>query len=318
MGVVWYGKGGRGTDTKAAEGERMRVVSESTYRKNIKDNITLLAAAIEGGEYPNLTEVFNAYGRSLYRKLQVLLEYFCKYGHDIKQRTSYSDSRGWEMMASYEVMTTLGAGRDKATWEKAVLKLVTMDMLRLYRPRTADEYRDMNTSVQQLSAERAIEAKRKPVNWYHVPKYTKQRLKKADELAKLVKAGAAADKDSLRDELGAKQANRITDTGYPIHEQTENRRKALEIAVKEKLKDEGYTTKQEVITFARYLYYTFEFEQGYSYNVDDWQRWRDTYKAYKRQMLKKLGLKEGRPTKTEKDKWGIVGDNWIIRPIEGI
>jgi len=287
----------------------MRVVSESTYRKNIKDNITLLAAAIEGGEYPNLTEVFNAYGRSLYRKLQVLLEYFCKYGHDIKQRTSYSDSRGWEMMASYEVMTTLGAGRDKATWEKAVLKLVTMDMLRLYRPRTADEYRDMNTSVQQLSAERAIEAKRKPVNWYHVPKYTKQRLKKADELAKLVKAGAAADKDSLRDELGAKQANRITDTGYDIHPDTDDRRDNLEFILTMRLRINGYAVSKEVVRET-----ATEFHKGrYSYD-----RWEKTWKAYKPYLLNKYHLKEGRPTNAEKAKWGISGDGWIVRPIEDI
>ena len=296
----------------------MRVVSESTYRKNIKDNITLLETAIEGGEYPNLTEVFNARGRSLYRKLQVMLEYFNNYGHDIKQRMSYHEGRGWEMMLSYEVMTTLGAGKDNKTWEESIRKIGTMDMIRMFRPRTDEEYKYLNTEVQQLSAERALASGRKPVTWYHVPKYTKQRLKAADELAKAVKAGAAIDKDSLRDELGEKQANRITDTGYPIHEQTENRRKALEISVKEKLKDDGYTTKQEVITFARYLYYTFEFEQGYSYYNDDWQRWKDTYRAYKRQMLKTLGLKESRPSKAEKEKWGISGDGWIIRPIEGI
>lgn len=287
----------------------MRVVSESTYRKNIKDNITLLAAAIEGGEYPNLAEVFNAYGRSLYRKLQVLLEYFCKYGHDIKQRMSYSDSRGWEMMLSYEVMTTLGAGMDKATWEKAVLKLVTMDMLRLYRPRTAEEYRDMNTSVQELSAERAIGAKRKPVSWYHVPKYTKQRLKKADELAKLVKAGAAADKDSLRDELGAKQANRITDTGYDIHPDTDDRRETLEWMVGMCLRVYGYATTDKVIGGAMEL----DQYKGYSYD-----RWVKTWKAYKRIVLDKYKLREGRPTKAEKAKWNISGDAHIIRPIEGI
>lgn len=309
MGVVWYGKGGRGADTKAAEGELMRVVSESTYRKNIKDNITLLEAAIEGGEYPNLTEVFNAYRRSLYRKLQAILNYFSNYGRDIKQRMSYHEGRGWEMMLSYEVMTTLGAGKDKATWEKAVLNLVTMDMLRMYRPRTVEEYRDMNTSVQQLSAERAIDAKRKPVNWYHVPKYTKQRLKKADELAKLVKAGATVDKDSLRDRLGAKQANKITDTGFDIHPDTDDRRDAFEWLLGVRLRLDGYATSKglisEIMEFDKY--------KGYSY-----KRWLKTWKAYKWTLFDKYKLHENKPSKAEKEKWGLISDAWIIRPIEGI
>lgn len=282
----------------------MRVVSESTYRKNIKDNITLLAAAIEGGEYPNLTEVFNAYGRSLYRKLQVLLEYFGNYGHDIKQRMSYSDSRGWEMMASYEVMTTLGAGMDKATWEKAVLKLVTMDMLRMFRPRTVEEYRYLNTDVQQLSAERALASGRKPVNWYHVPKYTKQRLKAADDLARAVKAGAAMDKDSLRDELGAKQANRITDTGYDIHPDTDDRRDALEWLLGVRLRLDGYATSKGLINEIM----EFDKSKGYSY-----ERWLKTWTAYKRTLFDKYHLKEGKPSKAEKEKWGLVSDGWIVR-----
>ena len=290
----------------------MRVVSESTYRKNIKDNITLLEAAINSGEYPNLTEVFNRYGRSLYRKLQATLNYFSNYGNDVKQRMSYHEGRGWEMMLSYEVMTTLGAGMDKATWEKAVLKLVTMDMLRVYRPRTAEEYRDMNTSVQQLSAERAIEAKRKPVNWYHVPKYTKQRLKAADELAKAVKAGAAADKDSLRDELGAKQANRITDTGYDIHQQTKYRRWILLAQIRIDIRENGYTTKDKVISAC----------YGRSKHSEDifgsLARWKETLNSYLPQLKKEQRLKVGRPSKAEKEKWGISGDGWIIRPIEGI
>jgi hypothetical protein len=304
VGAVWYGKGGRGTDTKAAEGEQMRVVSESTYRKNIKDNITLLAAAIEGGEYPNLAEVLNAYGRSLYRKLQVLLEYFSNYGHDIKQRMSYSDSRGWEMMASYEVMTTLGAGMDKATWEKAVLKLITMDMLRMFRPRTVEEYRYLNTDVQQLSAERALASGRKPVNWYHVPKYTKQRLKAADDLARAVKAGAAIDKDSLRDKLGAKQANKITDTGFDIYPDADDRRDTLEWMLGVKLRTFGYTTSKELISEAM----EFDKSKGYTY-----KRWLQTWTAYKPFLFDKYGLHENKPSKAEKEKWGLVSDGWIVR-----
>jgi hypothetical protein len=42
-------------------------------------------------------------------------------------------------------------------------------------------------------------------------------------------------------------------------------------------------------------------------------RWVETWKAYKRALYADLGLKEGRPTKAEKERWALKGDSWIIR-----
>ena len=281
----------------------MRFISENTYRKNIRENVTLLDEAMESGEYPHLTELLCSHGKSLYRKLKSLLEYFDKYGHDIKQRMSYHDKRGWEMMASYDVMSTLGAGMDKATWEKAVLKLCTLQLLKPFRPRTDEEYRELNTSVQQLSADRAEKDKRKPVTWYHVPKYTKSVLKQAEYLAPFVKAGAAVNKDSIRDMLGADLANKATDTGWDIHPDTELRRMLLGLELVTQLaENRGYTTAKNVLDV---------FIDNGAFGSK--QRWLETWKSYKPYLFEKHELKESRPTNAEKKRWGLAGDGWIIR-----
>lgn len=291
----------------------MKAITEAEYRQTLHDNMTMLDRAIASGAIPRLSALLLSHGKSLYRKLSALHRYFYRYGEDERQRLSYYEGRGWEMMLSYDVMTTLGAGRDKATWEKAVLKLCALQMLGCFRPR-GGEYSYLNSGVQQLSADRAEAEGRKPVMWYRVPRYTDKLLRIAEEKAEAVRQlGSGIDKDAIRDAWGAVMANRITDTGYGIHEQTENRRKALEISLKENLKDKGYAISKDVLEFARYIYYTFEFEEGYSYKIDDWQRWRDTYKAYKPALYADLGLKEGRPTKAEKQRWGLDGDSWIIR-----
>lgn len=282
----------------------MRFISENTYRKNIRENITLLDETMESGEYPHLTELLCSHGKSLYRKLKSLLEYFDKYGHDIKQRMSYHDKRGWEMMASYDVMSTLGAGMDKATWEKAVLKLCTLQLLKPFRPRTDEEYRQLNTSVQQLSADRAEKDKRKPVTWYHVPKYTKSVLKQAEALAPFVKAGAAVNKDSIRDVLGADLANKATDTGWDIHPDTKDRRNTLKWMLIVKLRLDGYATSKNVVCEAM----EFDSYKGYSYS-----RWFETWNGYKGELLRELHLKKSRPTKAEKERWKLNSDEHIIR-----
>lgn len=295
----------------------MKAITEAEYRQLIRDNMTMLDSAIGSGEYPRLSALLLAYGKSLYRKLLTLHVYFIHYGEDERQRMSYYEGRGWEMMLSYDVMTTLGAGKDKETWRKAILKLCALQMLGCFRPR-GGEYSFFNSAVQQLSADRAAAAGRNAVIWYRVPRYTDKLLRIAERRAPAVKAmGNGINKDAIRDVVGAVKANKITDTGYPMTKETEDRRTALAISAKELIKDNGYTTKEALLTFSRYVYYSYEFQEGYSYYDDDWCLWYEAYGAYKPLLFKEMGLKEGRPTKAEKERWALEDDSWIIRKKEG-
>lgn len=291
----------------------MKAITEAEYRQLIHDNMTMLDRAIGSGAYPRLSALLLSYRESLYRKLSALHSYFYHYGEDERQRLSYYEGRGWEMMLSYDVMTTLEAGKDKKTWEKAILKLCALQMLGCFRPRSG-EYSFLNSSVQQLSADRAEAAGRKAVIWYRVPRYTDKLLRIAERRAPAVKAmGNGINKDAIRDAVGAVKANKITDTGYPMTKETEDRRTALAISVRELIKDNGYTTKEALLTFSRYVYYSYEFQDGYSYYDDDWYLWYEAYGAYKPLLFKEMGVNEGRPTKAEKERWALEDDSWIIR-----
>ena len=282
----------------------MKAITEAAYRQQIQENMAMLDKAIASGNYPRLSALLLSHGKSLYRKLSALHSYFYGYGQDERQRLSYYEGRGWEMMLSYDTMTTLGAGTDKATWEKAILKLCALQMLGVYRPRTG-EYSFLNSSVQQLSADRAEAAGRKPVLWYRVPGYTPNLLKIAEGKAEAVQQmGNGINKDAIRDAVGAVKANRITDTGYNIHPETEDRRDTLKWLLGMRLRVDGYTTSRNIVSEAK----EFDKRKGYSYD-----RWLETWKAYKPLLFEALQLKEGRPTKAEKERWALEGDSWIIR-----
>ena len=281
----------------------MRAITEAEYRQLIHDNMTMLDSAIDSGAYPRLSELLLSHGKSLYRKLSALHSYFYSYGQDERQRLSYYEGRGWEMMLSFEAMTTLGAGMDKATWEKAILKLCALQMLGCFRPR-GGAYSFLNSSVQQLSADRAEAAGRKAVIWYRVPRYTDRLLRIAEAKAEAVRQlGSGIDKDAIRDMWGAVLANKITDTGYPMHDDTQRRRQALKEALQRQLSAWGFTDSRHVIQEATEA----------TQSLDSPFRWIDTWKAYKRTLYADLGLKESRPTKAEKQRWALSDDSWIIR-----
>ena len=280
----------------------MKAITEAEYRQLIHDNMTMLDSAIDSGAYPRLSALLLSHGKSLYRKLSALHSYFYSYGQDERQRLSYYEGRGWEMMLSFEAMTTLGAGMDKATWKKAILKLCALQMLGCFRPR-GGAYKFLNSSVQQLSADRAEAAGHKAVIWYRVPRYTDRLLRIAEAKAEAVRQlGSGIDKDAIRDMWGAVLANRITDTGYPMHDDTQRRRQALKEALQRQLSAWGFTDSRQVIQ-----------EATEAAQRQDSFRWIDTWKAYKQTLYADLGLKEGRPTKAEKQRWALDDDSWIIR-----
>lgn len=280
----------------------MKQQSLDSYKRQLKQNVETIADGLNN--YPRLSALLMAYNGSLYKKLMLIHEYLYRYGEDdVRQQWSFHKVRGWEGMISLDTLVSLG-GSDKETWRKAILKLCALQMLGCFRPRTDKKYGLLNTSVQRLSADRAEAAGRKPVIWYRVPAYTDRLLQIADGKAEAVRQlGSGIDKDAIRDAWGAVMANRITDTGYPMHDETQRRRQALKQALQRQLSAWGFTDSRHVMQEARENAGSFV----YAY------KWKDTWKAYKPALCADLGLKEGRPTKAEKERWALKGDSWIIR-----
>lgn len=279
----------------------MKQQSLDSYKRQLKQNAETIAEGLNN--YPRLSALLMAYNGSLYRKLMLIHEYLYRYGEDdARQQWSFHRVRGWEGMISLDTLVSLG-GSDKETWRKAIFKLCALQMLGCFRPKTDKKYGLLNTSVQQLSADRAEAAGRNAVIWYRVPAYTDRLLQIADEKAEAVQQmGSGINKDAIRDAWGAVMANRVTDTGYPIHDDTQRRRQALKQALQRQLSAWGFTDSRRVMQEAT--------EDTQS--LDSF-RWVETWKAYKRALYADLGLKEGRPTKAEKERWALKGDSWIIR-----
>lgn len=280
----------------------MKQQSLDSYKRQLKRNMETIAEGLNS--YPRLSALLMAYNGSLYKKLMLIHEYLYRYGkEDTRQQWSFHRVRGWEGMISLDTLVSLG-GSDKETWRKAILKLCALQMLGCFRPKADKKYGLLNTSVQQLSADRAEAAGRKAVIWYRVPPYTDKLLRIADAKAEAVRQlGSGIDKDAIRDIWGAVMANRITDTGYPIHDDTQKRRQALKEALQRQLSAWGFTDSRHVIQEATEA----------AQSQDSAFRWIDTWKAYKQGLYADLCLKEGRPTKAEKERWALEDDSWIIR-----
>jgi hypothetical protein len=213
---------------------------------------------------------------------------------------------------------------NKETWRKALLKLLALQMIGRYIPRLDNEYAYLNSAAQQHSAERAKQAaaaerealaefgapaetlnrvKRRPCTYYRLYPFTDKLLGIAEGKAAAVKKmGSGIDKNAIRDAFGKEQADRATDTAYDMDEGTDARRQALAYALQRQLSAWGFTDSRRVMQEAT------EGTQSF-----DSFRWVETWKAYKRALYADLGLKEGRPTKAEKERWALKGDSWIIR-----
>ena len=111
----------------------------------------------------------------------------------------------------------------------------------------------------------------------------------------------------MRDAGGKEFANLITDTGYDMHEQVLIRRRILLAHIRIDIRENGYTTKDKVVSEC--------YEKGKNaINIfGSLARWKETLNSYLPQLKKEQGLKVGRPTNEEKERWGLAGDGWIIR-----
>jgi len=307
------------------------MITKKRHMKQLQDNLQILNNIVSGAdaEYPALRELFTTHSgankgkpNALYKKLVCLHDYALHFEDDGEKRMEDA-GRGWEWYASQNKLVEM-YGSNKETWRKAINKLSLMGLVGIFNPRMTEDGEKYNTPGQQYSAERAKQGTAmaatkqalldygysaeyvdgltcRPCRWYRIHHYTRKLLMRAEALAPLVKAGAARDKDSMRDAVGAKMANAITDTAYDEHQLTNIRRKMLVIYLINHLVDDEYTTAERVINAA------------YLGEWGSYQRWEDTWKSYLPQLKKEFALKVGRPSKMEKEKWGLMDDRHIIR-----
>jgi len=179
--------------------------------------------------------------------------------------------------------------------------LCALGLLRQFRPRLDSKLSYANTPAQQYSAKRVVGEKRYPVTWYSVPVYTDDLMAFANERAStFMKYRSGLDKDCIRFELGAREANRICDTGYPKSPWRAEMEKALYKAITEQIERRGYTILSDVLEAAQRR---------------TWRSRNDilsTWKSYRHELEKRFGIQYGRPTTHQKAAFNLESDKWII------
>lgn len=267
-----------------------------SYRSRLATNKTLILQHIQQSDTDDLARLLNRYGCSLGKKLLWLLDYFAAY--DMKR--SFHDTRGVEMFCSLDRMVS-GAGGSKETWRKAIITLCVLGLLHQFRPRQSEPYIGLNTPAQDYSVARIKGKKRRPVTWYRVPEYTDEVLALATERASIVlRLGAGIDKDSIRYELGALEANSICDTGYPKSPWRTEMELALQQAILAQVEERGYTTLSDALEAA---------QRRTGRDRSDLEA---TWKSYRQELYNQSGIQYGRPKAQQKTAFNLESGKWII------
>lgn len=270
--------------------------SRDNARIILIDNLDLLEEQRKSGACPALF-AFLDNGRSrIGDKLIKLHEYLL----DVSEQGYGTYCRYHKV---YECFASLGSlrvyyGGGKDVWKKTLLKLAYLGLLYIHVPTDKPE---INTEQHMKSLARMKPGYKHPVTWYGVPKYTTELLLSADALS--AAAGQIKGKDSLRDLIGEHRANLISSTGYNIHRETAERRALLLDVLQRTIERKGFAYDAEIVEIARAK----RREEG-----DGW-RMEATWNEYRNTALKTLNLTRGRPTQTEKDKYGLTTCRYIIR-----
>ena len=244
----------------------------------------------------DLSRLLTRYGCSIGSKLLWLLEYFENYDMQL----SIHEARGIEMACSLDFMVSR-AGGSKQTWRRAILTLCALGLLRQYKPRRDARMGRMNSPAQNYSVARIVGEKRHPVTWYSVPAYTDEVMAHANERASiLLKYRGGIDKDSILYELGAREANRICDTGYPKSPWRREIEQALFEVITAHLGERGYASLPGVL------------EAVQRRTGHDRERIMYAWKSYRHQLANEVNIRYGRPSARQKVAYCLHDNRWII------
>lgn len=272
--------------------------------------------------YPNLSRMLLAYNGSLFRKLLAVLNYFYEQTDSkTAQRAEYSHYRKrYEIMLSQETMTQLKAGTSPNSWRAAMTKLCAMGLIEKQRVSENVKYWESNTEQQKESLMRAAEKtqnenrKFRPVMYWHVPRYTKKLFKEADKVAAQIKPmGNGISKDTLRDTFGSDAANMIDSSSWQEHSDITRLKEFQRLIIEEMIEARGYIYPQEVINFSVGRLWETDTAQ------DEWRlkrlysRAEAVWRGNVSQYCNEMGLKYGRPTKADIEKYHLQGRFYILK-----
>ena len=248
-------------------------------------------------EYPVLHKALYSYKGALLHRLEQLIQL----GENFPK---------WEWYpASVDKLIEKYSG-SAATWQSNREYLAAIGLIKVRKPG-----KDTESKALQESARRAKEGRR-AVNWYAIPDYTPDLFKTAEQAAERFKAKGinrkGLTKQGLIIAVGQAQANKAVIDWRSRSKQDKAAEREIIRQIKMAISRKGYAMKENIlkrsakrtatankVDFVEALYYV-----------------RNLWANRNKRLLSMAGARYHRPTRTEKERFNLKGDNWIIT-VEG-
>lgn len=252
-------------------------------------------------EYPVLHKALYSYKGALLHRLEQLIEY--------RREKMELCKRGRWVFASVDYLVGRYGG-SRTTWQTNREYLSAVGLIRIRKPSNKTTAPALKESVQRAKKGRQA------VIWYTIPDYTPDLFKTAEQAAERFKAKGinrkGLTKQGLIIAVGQAQANKAVIDWRSRSKQDKAAEREIIRQIKMAISWKGYAMKENIlkrsakrtatankVDFVEALYYV-------------WNLWANRNKR----LLSMAGARYHRPTRAEKERFNLKGDNWIIT-VEG-
>ncbi len=195
-----------------------------------------------------------------------------------------------------------------STWQTSKAYLVSVGLLKERRPTSKSWSKAMQESVRRAGKGRQA------VLWYHVPDYTPELFRAAEQAAERYKAeGINRTGLTIQGAIIAQGKKKAQHDLVDYRTRSERDRageyeiiRQIQLAINRK----GYATKEPVIKRSTKRIKT-AFKLDY---IEALCLIRHTWANRNKRLLSMAGVRYGRPTKAQKECFHLKGDGWIITP----
>lgn len=201
-------------------------------------------------------------------------------------------------------------GGSAATWQSNREYLAAIGLIKVRKPG-----KDTESKALQESARRAKKGHR-AVNWYAIPDYTPELFKAAEQAAERFKANGVNRKGLTMQgviiAIGEKQARKAVVDWRTRSAKDKAMEREIIRQIKIAVKRRGYGIKDNVLKRAAKVIATankIEYIEAFYSVLNVWAN-------RNKRLLSMAGMKYGRPTKEEKQRFKLKGNGWIITQAE--
>lgn len=284
--------------------------SEDQYRRQLKENMDILLQ-LDACKYPTLAKELTRYKGALCKRLIQFMEHLTEYTF-----AAYHDRR--DAACHFVSLETLVKkyGGSQQTWHSYI---VYWAALGLVERRKITSLGKLAHSAMAISYQRSKDNAHRPVSWYHVPSFTSALLDQAEQTAaRFEREGISRSNLSmagLMEAVGEKAARKAIIHSYKPSVLDQEAERAFLSEIRRTIDEYGYSTKNQIMRAVVGIWHEWFYKDR-----PPLYQWKTTvnrvWKNRSKRILKAAEAVYSRPTRQEKDIFGLSEDHWIIRKKE--